>query len=428
METVYVGRLVNLPGDEQLEEFQPGFLAVADSGEICDYGKWDRRAKRRWAGAGIVRFGEALIMPGLVDTHLHLPQMHMRGMYGADLLQWLRDYILPAEAQFSHEAFARRMAREFFAELVRNGTTLAMVYSSVHQAATDAAFREAARIGIRAIIGKVMMDRNAPAALQEKTADSLNASLALYDRWQGHDHDRLQYAFAPRFAPSCSERLMRMVGETAQRLGAYVTTHLAETLPELELTRRLFPGYRSYTDLYYRLGLLGPRTVMAHCIHLDSREYHLLARTRTKVAHCPSANLFLHSGNMDLRRMEREAITIGLGTDVGAGPSFSLFTVTQNMYFLRKMTPVKAFYLATLGGARALCLDKVTGSFQPGKEADFIVVDCARLIARPRPNGPCRAMPMIELLAQLMFRGDERLIKASFVRGKCVYRAVATGG
>jgi guanine deaminase len=411
---ISIGRVVNFLSEESLEDFPVGFLAVDAAGKLLDYGDWDRAARRRWPLAQIERHDRALILPGFVDTHLHLPQMHLRGIYGADLLQWLKDYILPAEAKFADPRFARRVAREFFSELLKNGTTTAMVYSSVHREATDIAFEEAARSGIRAIIGKVMMDQNVPQELKEKTNQSLRDSIALYEKWQGFDRNRLQYAFAPRFAPSCSERLMSAVGDAARNLKAHVTTHLAETRPELELTRKLFPGYRSYTDLYYRMGLLGPRTVMAHCIHLNAEEFRLLARTGTRVAHCPSANLFLHSGNMDVRRMARERIIVGLGTDVGAGPSFSLFNVLQNMYFLRKVTPGKAFYHATLGGAKALALDREIGSFAPGKEADFVVVDYP--VAAPH-------LPAInEILAQLMFRGDDRAIRACYVRGKAVYR------
>jgi guanine deaminase len=316
--------MVSFAAEDRLIERNPGFLALDGTGRIIDFGAWDARTRRRWAAERRTRFPRALLMPGFVDTHLHLPQMHMRGVYGRDLLTWLRDYILPAEAQFASPVVARRMAREFFAELLRNGTTCAMVYSSVHARATDIAFEEAARSGIRAVIGKVMMDRNVPAALRESPERSLADSHSLFRRWQGFDRGRLLYAFAPRFAPSCSVRLMQNTGRLAERLKARVTTHLAETESELRLTRRMFPGYSRYTELYYRMGLLGPRTVAAHCIHLDASEYRRLAATDTRVAHCPSANLFLHAGSMDLRRMERERITVGLGTDVGAGPSFSL--------------------------------------------------------------------------------------------------------
>jgi guanine deaminase len=418
---VFVGRTVSFADERRLVESDPGFIAVNPAGTILDCGAWNRTARARWRAARTIRFDHALVMPGFVDTHLHLPQMHVRGIYGADLLQWLSRYILPAEAQFANPRIARCTAREFFAELLRNGTTTALVYSSVHARATDIAFEEAGRAGIRAIIGKVMMDRNVPVEMRERTDRSLAESLELFRHWEGYDRNRLQYAFAPRFAPCCSARLMRGVGQLAARNNARITTHLAETLEEVELTRRRFPGYASYTELYFRLGLLGPRTVAAHCIHLAAGEYGLLARTDTRVAHCPSANLFLHAGSMDLRRMEKENITVGLGTDVGAGPSFSLFTVMQNMYFLHETPPRKAFFRATLGGARALGLDQTIGSFEPGKEADFIVVNCPAM--RPWLCDRREAsLPIDDLLAQLMFRGDDRLIRASYVRGREVYR------
>jgi len=417
---IFVGRTVSFADEQRLVEYDPGFIRVDRRGKILDYGAWNRTTRARWPSARITRFNHALVMPGFIDTHLHLPQMHLRGIYGADLLEWLRRYILPAEAQFANPGIARRTAREFFAELLRNGTTTALVYSSVHARATDIAFEEADRAGIRALIGKVMMDRNVPVAMRERTDRSLAESLDLFRRWQGFDRNRLQYAFAPRFAPACSVRLMQGVGRLAAENSAHITTHLAETREEVELTRRLFPGYARYTELYYRMGLLGPRTVAAHCIHLAAGEYHRLSRTDTRVAHCPSANLFLHAGSMDLRRMEREHITVGLGTDVGAGPSFSLFTVMQNMYFLHKTPPRKAFFRATLGGARALGLDSVIGSFEPGKEADFIVVHCPEIHLWSRGRQPT-SLPIDDLLAQLMFRGDDRLIRASYVRGREIY-------
>jgi guanine deaminase len=416
---VFVGRVVNFLSATRLQDFAPGYLSVDPAGAIAGYGCWDRTAQRRWQGAVHCQCGDWLIMPGFVDTHLHLPQMHQRGIYGADLLQWLRDYILPAEARFAEPGYARRIAREFFAELLRNGTTCALVYSSVHRRATEIAFEEAARSGIRAIIGKVMMDRNVPAGLRERASDSVRESRELAARWHGSDRGRLGYAFAPRFAPACSDTLMQDAGRAAREAGAYLTSHLAETRSEIALTRRRFPGFRSYTDLYHRMGLLGPRTVMAHCIHLTAGEFRLLARTGTRVAHCPSANLFLHAGSMDLQRMERECILVGLGTDVGAGPSFSLFHVMQNTYFLRRIPPVRAFYLATLGGARVLSLDHVTGSFQIGKEADFLVAVQPESDRLQPSEG---RVPIGQVLAQLMFRGDDRRILATFVRGRLVYR------
>lgn len=419
---LFIGHIVNFISPQRVEEFSPGYLAIDEHGRIDSYGMWNSVSRRRLersrffanAPASHIVSSQYLIMPGFVDTHLHLPQFHLRGIYGVGLLRWLNDYILPAEARFADGDFARRTAERFFAELLKNGTTTALVYSSVHKKATDIAFAVAAQAGIRAIIGKVMMDRNVPAQLKEKTSDSVRDSLELYGKWHGYDENRLQYAFAPRFAPACSEALLREVGIAARRTEAIITSHLAENRDEVKLARKLFPHCRSYTDIYYRTGVLGAHTVMAHCIHLSAHEYQQLAHTKTKVAHCPTANMFLHSGSMDLRRMEKARITIGLGTDVGAGPWFSLLRVMQSTYFLHKMSPRKAFYRATLGGAKVLGLGNTTGSFASGKDADFIVIRLPEL----QPH----EMRLDALLAQLMFRADDRHIFQSWVKGRCVFR------
>ena len=417
---VHLGRIFNPLGPEEFEEFYPGYLAVAPEGKIAGYGPWDEGAQRHWREAELIDWGERLIMPGFVDLHLHLPQLDVRGRDGAELLEWLERYVYPAERAFADPEVARATSERLFRELARCGTTCAMIYSSVHARSTEIAFEVAARMGHRAIIGKVLMDRNSLPELLEPPERALEESLRLYERWEGYDRGRLHYAFAPRFAPACSEELLREIARVARERGAYIQTHLAETEAELEWVRRLFPGYGSYTEIYFKLGLLGPRTVVGHAIHLSEEERGLLARTGTKVAHCPSANLFLHSGRMDLEGLLKRGIAVGLGSDVGAGPSLSMFDVMRDMYYLNRVPPLQAIYHATLGGARALGLEGEIGSFAPGKEADFIIVDPAPLIS-PRAG-------IEEILSQLIFRGDDRQITATYVRGRELHRAVEVEG
>jgi len=419
-ERIYLGRIFNPRGPGEFEEFHPGYLAVDAAGRISGCGPWDEGARQRFGGAEPIDYGKRLILPGFIDVHLHLPQLDVRGRDGLELLEWLERYIYPAESAFVDPDVARTGARRLFRELVRNGTTCAMIYSSVHRSSTEIAFAEAAEFGIRAIIGKVLMDRNAVPALEEDPERAVEESLELYERWEGYDRGRLHYAFTPRFALACSEELLRRVGEVARPRGAYIQTHLAETEAELEWVRELFPGYGSYTEVYYRLKLLGPRTVVGHAVHLGEDEYHLLAETGTKVAHCPSANLFLHSGRMRLEKMDEHRIEVGLGSDVGAGPSLSMFDLMRDMYYLNRVSPLRAFYHATLGGARVLGLAGEIGSFAPGKEADFVVVDPSPLID---PDADMRA-----ILSQLVFRGDDRQIAATYVRGRRLHPGSTRNG
>jgi guanine deaminase len=241
----------------------------------------------------------------------------------------------------------------------------------------------------------------------------VNQSIELYEKWNGTDN-LLYYAFSPRFAPATSEKLLKLVGKFCQNHPAYIHTHLAETKEELKLTKKLFPEYKYYTELYYKTGILSPQTIVAHAIYLKDNEYKLLSKTQTSVAHCPSSNFFLHSGCADTAKMEKNNITIGLGTDVGGGPSFSLFSVMRDAYYVRRMPPVTAFYYATMGGAKALNMDKRIGSFDIGKEADFIVVEY--------PPGCPQQASTERVMAQLIFRGDDRLIREAYVRGKRIYQ------
>jgi guanine deaminase len=413
---VYLGRVLNPRGPEDFEEFHCGYLAVDAAGRISGYGPWDDEARRRFGEAELVDYGDKLILPGFIDVHLHLPQLDARGRDGAELLQWLERYIYPAESAFADPDVARATAQRLFQELARNGTTCAMIYSSVHFRSTELAFEEAAEFGIRAIIGKVLMDRNAAPELEEDPERAVEESLKLYEKWEGYDRGRLHYAFTPRFAPACSEGLLEQIGQIAQERRAYIQTHLAETEAELRWVGELFPQYKNYTEVYHKLGILGPRTVVGHAIHLGEDEYRLLAETETKVAHCPSANLFLHSGRMRLEKMDEYGIQVGLGSDIGAGPSLSMFDLMRDMYYLNRVSPARSFYQATLGGAHVLSLEEEIGSFAPGKEADFVIVDPSLLID---PGAD-----MWTILSQLVFRGDDRQIVATYVRGQRLYQNI----
>jgi guanine deaminase len=331
-------------------------------------------------------------------------------------LDWLNRYIVPSERAFADLKTADDMAKRFFKKLILNGTTTAAIYTTIHARATDHAFKIARESGVRAVIGKVMMDQYAPPELQEETRRSLKDSEALCAKWHGACGGRLMYAFTPRFAPTCSEELMTETGELAREAGAYIQTHIAETLPENARVKELFPDYKDYTEVYEENGLLTPKTVLGHGIYLSMDEMGRIARAKAKVAHCPTSNFFLKSGRMSVDLIEEHGITFGLGTDVGAGTSMSLFTTMRHADYIQPhltVMPAKAFYLATLGGAKTLSLESETGNLKPDKSADFCVVDICKIDPRYKLND----LSADEILSLLMYRGDGRVVKEAYVAG-----------
>src|SRR5919202_860162 len=285
---VYRGRILNPISYTQFEDIADGALVVSE-GKIIEYGKFKDLRRR----GNIVYFGDKEIAPGLIDTHVHLPQYDVVAMDGYELLEWLDKYIFPAEKRFESVEVARGAAARFFTDLKANGTTTACVYSTIHKDSTDEAFKEAHRSGLRVFMGKAMMDQNSPQFLQEKTADSLKSSEELCKKWHRKDHDRLNYVFSPRFAGTCSMELMKQVSNLAKRYDAYIQTHLSENCHEIRLVKALFPDYRNYAQVYESAELLKPTTIMAHCIYLEDEEIRILRKYSVKVAHCPSSNFFL---------------------------------------------------------------------------------------------------------------------------------------
>ncbi|MDP9468466.1 MAG: amidohydrolase family protein, partial [Chloroflexota bacterium] len=331
-----------------------------------------------------------LVMPGLVDLHAHLPQLPNAGVgAGLDLLTWLERYIFPLERDFD-TATAELIAPAAYRAFARAGTTTVVAYGALWAESLDACFRAAEAHGIRAVIGKVMMDRlsyDTDRDPMEVLELSLRQSAELCATWHGRDDGRLMYAFTPRFAVSCSAEMLAASARAAAAAGAYWQTHLSEDRGEVAEVRRLFPEAVDYTDVYDRAGGLTPRAILAHAIHLSDREVARLAETGAVIAHCPSSNLFLASGAMPLSRYLASGIRMGLGSDVAAGPDAPLFSVmragayTQNA--LRAagrseaaaLSPADWLRLGTLGGAEALGLADRIGSLEAGKEADLIAVD-----------------------------------------------------
>src|SRR5205814_4038596 len=299
--------------------------------------------------------------------------------YGGHLLEWLNRYTFPTEAKFSDPKHAALIAESFFDELLRNGTLCALIFSTIHAEATEIFFAEAERRGFRGIIGKTMMDRNAPPELLENVRDSYDQSRALLQKW--HNRGLLRYAITPRFAPTSTPELLEAAGQLKREFpDAYVHTHISENTNEVTWVQELFPEAAEYADVYDRYGLLGERTVLAHGVYLTEEELDLLSRRGARIAHCPNSNLFLGSGLFPLHHVLGAGVVVGLGSDIGAGTTPSLFTAMADAYKVQQvqgvsLSPFQLWYLATLGGARALSLDAESGSLEAGKSADFLALN-----------------------------------------------------
>lgn len=372
-----------------------------------------------------------VVLPGLVDLHMHLPQLPNAGIgAGLDLLPWLERYIFPLERRFDC-ASAELLVPQALRALAAAGTTTVVAYAALWEDSTHACFEAAEAHGIRAVIGKVMMDRvtyddrTRPTRTLEQ---SVRESVAVCERWHGRDDGRLSYAFTPRFAVSCSAAMLRESARLAGEYGAYWQTHVSEDLDEVAEVRRLFPQARDYLDVYERAGGLEQRAILAHAIHLSDDEVTRLAASGAGVAHCPSSNLFLSSGAMPAARYVSEGIHVGLGSDVAGGPELSILRVaraaaeTQRHLELSGRLAAPApldtldwLRMATLGGAAVLGIDDRIGSVEVGKEADIVLVDPGT--TAPVPDAPDPTTPD-ELVSRLLFRTHPDLVRAAWVRGR----------
>ena len=408
-----------VPGSEQdaVEYFSDGLLVVRD-GRVEQAGHAETLLATLAADVEVRDYTGKLIVPGFIDVHTHYPQTDIIAAYGEQLLEWLERYVFPAERRFADAAHAREVADFFIDELLRNGTTTALVLCSVHAESVDALFQAARTKNMRIIAGKKLMDRNCPEFVRDTPESGYRESKELIERW--HGRDRSLYAITPRFAPCSSEAQLERAGELAQEYpDVFVHTHLAENKSEVAWVADLFPWSRSYLDVYDRYGLLRERAVFAHCIHLNAEDRARMAESGAAIAFCPTSNLFLGSGLFDLEAAR--GIRVGLATDVGAGTSFNMLRTMSEAYKVvqlgdQNLTPYQALYLATLGAARALYVDDEIGNFAPGKEADFVVLDldATPLMARRMQY----AEDISEKLFALIMLGDDRSVVATYVMGR----------
>lgn len=408
--------------EQSYEYFEDGVLVV-ENGQVAKVGH-AADLLPTLKGVEITEYRDTLITPGFIDTHIHYPQTGMIASYGEQLLDWLNTYTFPTEQQFADKAHAADVAGIFLKELLRNGTTTALVFGTVHKQSVDAFFEAAQALNLRMIAGKVLMDRNAPDYLTDTPESGYADSKELIERW--HGKGRLHYAVTPRFAPTSTPEQLTLAGKLLdEHPDLYMHTHLSENRKEIEWVKALFPERKGYLDVYDHYQLIGARSVFAHGVHLCDDECKRLAETGSAVAFCPTSNLFLGSGLFDLNKLEAHGVRVGLGTDVGAGTSFSQLQSLNEAYKVmqlqgKKLDPFKSLYLATLGGANALYLDDKIGNFESGKDADFVVLDynATSLISYRMQQ----AKTLDERLFALTMLGDDRAVKETFAAGQSVHR------
>ena len=404
--------------------YRRGAVAVAGDGRII----WRGHANRlpnRFRALPADNYGEALVLPGFIDAHIHFPQYRMLAAPSADLLDWLNRFTYPEEQRYSSAPHARAAAETFLDRLVRHGTTAAVVFSTVHRSATETLFAAAERRGQTIVSGKTMMDRNAPQALCDDPESGVRDSEAMIEHW--HRRGRLRYAITVRFAVTSTEDQLREAGALAARHpDCYVHSHLAESQTEIEFVRRLFPQAKDYTDVYDRFGLLGPRSLYAHGVHLSERECARLSESGATIVHCPTSNTFLGSGLFDAAHVGRadRPVRIGIATDVGGGTSYSMLHTLGEAYkvaMLGGRTPTvhELFHLATRGNAVNLGLDDEIGTLDRGRWADLVVLDPTATPVLEARHALSESLE--DTLFALAILGDDRAVRATYIAGRQVW-------
>jgi len=427
-ETLIRGRLLSFKSAPQhatdIDSFlyeSDGALLIAD-GVIKAVGSYAEVRAKAGAATPEIDHRAHLILPGLIDCHVHFPQMQVIASYAANLLEWLNTYTFPEECRFVETAHAERIATHFFDEFLRNGTTTAVAYCSVHKTSADAFFAESLRRGTLMIGGKVMMDRNAPQGLLDTPQLGYDETRAVIEEWHGQGRNHV--AITPRFAITSTPEQMAMTQKLAEEFpDLHIQTHLSENHDEIRYTCELFPDAVDYTDIYARYGLLRKKALFGHAIHLSEREADAMADSGAVAVHCPTSNLFLGSGLFPLKAIQRreKPVTVAVATDIGGGSSYSMFKTMDEAYKIQqllgeRLNPLESFYHMTLGNAVALDLADRIGTLEPGTDADLVVLDAA---ATPAMRLRMETITSLsEELFLLQTLGDDRAVVETYVAGK----------
>jgi guanine deaminase len=378
--------------------------------------------RRDHPGVPVTDYGNALISPGFVDAHMHYPQTGIIASWGKRLIDWLNTYTFPEEMRLFDPGYAAVIAARSLDIALAHGTTTQASFCTSHPASVDAYFTSAAARNMRVIAGKTCMDRNAPAGLCDTAQSAYDDSKALLARW--HGKGRASYAITPRFSPTSTPDQLSALGALwAEHPDCLMQTHLSEQLDEIDWVRGLYPQARDYLDTYEAYGLLGPRGLYGHAIHLEPRERDRLAETGAAVVHCPTSNTFIGSGLFDLAGLKAKEINVGLATDTGGGSSFSMLRTMAAAYEIGQLRghpihPVQLMWLATEGSAQALHLGGVIGRLAPGAEADIVVLDLGSTPAIAQRAD--RADTFWDALFPTIMMGDDRAVRAVWVGGRLV--------
>lgn len=411
--------------ESSYEYIQDGLLVLDSTGKIKEVGEFEK-LKHVFDEENLeyVNYSDYLIIPGFIDAHIHFPQLEMIASYsGGQLLEWLERCVFATEGKYKDFAYAKSKADFFLRTLIKNGTTSALVFTSVHKESTEAFFECAEKLDMLMISGKVLMDRNAPEYLLDTPQKAYDQTKELIEKW--HNKGRLKYALTPRFAPTSTEAQLEVVSALKKKYkDIYLQTHLSENKNEVKWVKELFPWSKDYSDVYDKFGLFGKRSIFAHCAQLNDREFNVIKDSESTIAWCPSSNFFLGSGVFNVEKAKELAVRLALGSDVGGGNHIFMLQVMDEAYKVGaiqnyNIRPFSTFYQATLGNAKSLSIDDKVGNFKSGKDADFLVINpYATPFLRERLS---LAETLEEKLFCIQMLADKRIIKAVYINGKKRY-------
>ncbi|KAK3672977.1 hypothetical protein LTR78_007087 [Recurvomyces mirabilis] len=446
--TIYIGPFVHCESLNELDVCPNGMFGVDEDGKIAfisrDMKGRPLPAHQGWENAKVVRIQDyGFFFPGFIDTHIHASQYPNAGVFGkSTLLDWLNTYTFPLESSFTDLDKAARIYNRVVARTLSQGTTTACYYATVHVAATNLLADICQSRGQRAFVGRVCMDRLSPDYYQDESVESaIRDSQACIDHVKKIDpyFDLVSPIITPRFAPSCSDEALAALGKLHHTTGVPCQTHISENKAEIQLVRELFPKSQSYTHVYDRAGLLTPKMILAHAVHLTKEERTLIKNRQAKISHCPASNTALTSGTAKVRTMLDEGLTVGLGTDVSGGYTSSMLAETREAIFVSrhvamtdgdetKLSVAEALYLATRGGAKVVGLEDRIGGFEVGMDWDAQMISFGDGVGDKL--GLDQSAGLVEIfggeswedkVAKWVYTGDDRNTKAVWVKGRLVH-------
>ncbi|OCK92684.1 guanine deaminase [Cenococcum geophilum 1.58] len=447
--TIYVGAFVHSKSLQELEICQMGAIGVDENGTIAFVERYVTdeapRKKDGWESAKIVKVGEnGFFFPGFIDTHIHASQYPNAGIFGkSTLLDWLNTYTFPLESSLSSLARAKQVYNRVVSRTLSHGTTTAAYYATVHVASTNLLADICLEKGQRAFVGRVCMNTLSPDYYRDASIeDGIRDSKASIDYIQQIDPNAELVApiITPRFAPSCTSECLRALGDLHRETGVHCQTHISENKPEVALVKELFPESKSYADVYYAAGLLTPKMILAHAVHLTEEEVALIKACGAKISHCPASNTALTSGCAKVRELIESGITVGLGTDVSGGFSPSVLEMARQAIWVSrfvamndgdqaKLSTEEVLYLATRGGAKVVGLEEKVGGFEVGMDWDAQMIGLGAVPDGGESN--LEADDPVDIfgweswddrVAKWVYNGNDKSTVAVWVKGRLVHQ------